>query len=79
MKLHHHQFRIGNSPKILFFNKIWLVEMLRQIRRNRERKVNRLEFLKLGEYLLRDLGFDKEGHPLPPDNGICQRRNQTRI
>ena len=43
---------------------IRLAETLGKRKKNRQAKMSRSELLNLGEYLLRDLGFDQQGRPL---------------
>ena len=54
-----------------------LKERLGRHRAEKKAMENHRELLKLGEHLLRDLGFDKEGNPLNPRPGATINMPRT--
>lgn len=45
------------------------IDAIRERRHERQQVIkNRHELLKLGQHLLKDLGFDPKGYPLSPDS-----------
>jgi hypothetical protein len=56
------QFSPLKSPKPIFWIK-WMEEMFNRQRVRRQTQKNRRELLKLGQHLLKDLGFNSKGYP----------------
>lgn len=45
----------------------WIEERLNCLRVRRQSQKNRRELLKLGQHLLKDLGFNSKGYPIKPN------------